>query len=57
MNLRVIRDGESDTTLGLFGGEAWFRINGYVNNRFPMLIQEMPRHDVKVGLWCVGNYE
>jgi len=39
----------------VFRNEAWFRLNGYANsqnNRLPMLIHEVPLHDVMVDVLC-----
>jgi hypothetical protein len=49
-----------DFTLILFSDETWFHCSGYENsqnNRYwpaenPVLIQKVPLHDIKFGVWC-----
>jgi hypothetical protein len=39
----------------LFSGVAFFQLCGYMNfqnNGFLMLIDEVPLHNVKIGVWC-----
>jgi hypothetical protein len=44
-----------EATFVLFSHEAGFQLCGYVNSlnkSFPMFIQEVPFHYIKVGMWC-----
>jgi hypothetical protein len=53
-------DGDIATTLVLFSNEAWFHLSGYVNSqnnrqwskKNPIIINGIPLHGVKVGVWC-----
>ena len=43
-----LRDGEIESTVLLFGGEAWFQTGGHMNKRFPMLMREVPLDDARL---------
>jgi hypothetical protein len=46
-----------------FSDEAWFHLHGYISSQNNQnwnslnhhLIDEIPHHDVKVGVWCAMN--
>jgi hypothetical protein len=51
-------DGQIEPTLSLCSGGAWFQLSGYLNltlNRFPMLIQEVSLHNIRLvcGVLCM----
>jgi hypothetical protein len=58
--LQPVIEGKINTQLAFFSTEAGFHLQGYINtqhNRYwssqnPHLIQEVPVHPVKVGVWC-----
>ncbi|XP_069695687.1 uncharacterized protein [Periplaneta americana] len=59
--LQSVNDGHLDPQLVMFSDEAWFHLHGRVNtenSRYwsvdnPRLTHESPKHDPKVGVWCV----
>jgi hypothetical protein len=58
--LQSLIEGEINLQLTFFSDEAWFHLQQYINtqnNRYwssqnPHLTHEVPRHPVKVGVWC-----
>jgi hypothetical protein len=48
MHLCGVHDGETEATVRLFGGAVWVQTSGHVNNRFPILIREVPLHDLRL---------
>jgi hypothetical protein len=50
-----VHDEKNDSAFVLFRFKTWFELSGFLNsqnNRFPLLIHEVPLHDVAVGVWC-----
>jgi hypothetical protein len=58
--LQNVHDGLMDPQLLFITDEAWFYISGRVNmqnvriwsNEIPHVIQQMPLHSEKIGVWC-----
>lgn len=58
--LGSVHDGNLDPQLMFMSDEAWFHLSGHVNSQNvrmwstenPHIVQEVPLHPIKIGVWC-----